>query len=1042
MGELKPALAGSRPVARRDWAACRAVAIADYWRWRNRLAEFYRAAFKRSVLTLDNHVLVIKPMREKVGYIARRGRKLETKNRILNGPTCFAGNAMRCKFFGVRLLLVCVALMAAFFSRPAMAQGSVQASIEFSHYWGHWGFCTGQSSAEVMRCEVQAWAGSQSIVSGCAETSRYVIPGSTGLGGSLHAGNVYGYCSVKQLSSGQTYTLQVSERSVLGVNIRNAPVCPSGSVWTGDATYRCSCNAGSTSEPASNSCMPAPEDATCTVGNPALPGSGVKLHSETDYEGAGSSPMLLQRFYRSRFSAAEIPNNKKWSHTYSARLYRSPLPRDLAAMRSDGSIWRFQFDPVALKWSSSETRSHLTESRNTQGISTGFQLLDFSNDSTETYDAAGKLLSIRQRNGWTTTLQYDTQQMLASVTNHFGRQLTFTHDEAGRMTSMTAPGGEITRYGHDTVGNLNSVTWPDGNTKRYHYEDSRHPRALTGITDELGNRIGTYTYDAQGRVIETQRAGGVDRYQLAYSQDANGLPQTRVTDFSTGTPTSRTYNFVAKGRVLRPAAVSAPCPLCGSTAKATQYNAAGNKTREVAHDGQVTFHLYNAKGQETERATYGLTYGTASTRPALSLATAVVSTQWHATWNLPTQIAQPGQISSYSYDAKGMLTGLSTVVTTDTTGAASFSAITTGPVRATDYGYNANSLNTSIVEQSGGVETQRWTLAYNASGDLNQIADVTGAQSAMLTNDAHGRLTRLAASNGAVATFAWNADGQMTAATLPGYSASFTYTTQKRLNEVRLDTGEWLRVTYNGKGEPTQVLNSSGQVQTVSGLSQHWLQSDQPLNALQTLLARSLERGPQRLGDFLIKSAMAQVPVPPMPSGLVGGLAAAGGAASRGADDRPAAGACCGGGMPTDREIQERFQRTLPFTLMQGAVGVMDALTQDILTMKGRSDLRKRMQCPTEAYYQPLPPGCWEAHHIVAFADRRANASRTILRNVGIDINSPANGVWMACNKHRGMHTDRYYEKVENRLTNTSQDKLSIEKALANIRAELQSGTF
>jgi hypothetical protein len=76
------------------------------------------------------------------------------------------------------------------------------ASIEFSHYWGHWGFCNGQSSTEVMRCEVQAWAGSQSVVSGCAETSRYVIPGSTGLGGSLHAGNVYGYCSVKQLSSG------------------------------------------------------------------------------------------------------------------------------------------------------------------------------------------------------------------------------------------------------------------------------------------------------------------------------------------------------------------------------------------------------------------------------------------------------------------------------------------------------------------------------------------------------------------------------------------------------------------------------------------------------------------------------------------------------------------------------------------------------------------------------------------------------------------------------------------------------------------------
>ena len=316
---------------------------------------------------------------------------------------------------------------------------------------------------------------------------------------------------------------------------------------------------------------------------------------------------------------------------------------------------------------------------------------------------------------------------------------------------------------------------------------------------------------------------------------------------------------------------------------------------------------------------------------------------------------------------------------------------------------------------------------------------MTGAQSATLTSDTHGCLTRLAASNGAVATFAWNSDGRMTAATLPGYSASFTYTAQKRLNEVRLNTGEWLRVTYNAKGEPTQVLNSSGQVQTVSGLSQHWLQSDQPLNAMQTLLVHSLEKGPQRIGDLLISSAMAQVPVPPVPSGLMGGLAAAG--AYRGQDARPAAGACCGG-VPTDREIQESFQRTLPFTLLQGAVGLMDVLTQDILTMKGRSDLRVRMQCPTEAYYQPLPPGCWEAHHIVAFAHRIAKPARDILSSVGIDINSPANGVWMACDKHRRMHTDDYYRKVNNRLTNTSQDKLSIEAELARIRAQLQSGTF
>lgn len=775
---------------------------------------------------------------------------------------------MHSTFMSARLLLVCLAWVAVFFCPPAMAQGSVQASIEFSHYWGHWGFCTGQSSTEVMRCEVQAWAGSQSVVSGCAETSRYVVPGSTGLGGSLHAGNVYGYCSVKQLSSGQTYTFQVSERSVVGVNIRNAPVCPSGSTWTGDATYRCSCNAGSTSEPVSNTCMPAPEDATCTVGNPALPASGVKLHSETDLEGAGNSALMLQRFYRSKFSAAEIPGNKNWSHTYSARLYRSPLPRDLVAMRSDGSVWRFQFDPVALKWSSSETRSQLVESRNPQGVSTGFQLLDFSNDATETYDAAGKLLNIRQRNGWTTTLQYNAQQHLASVTNHFGRQLTFTHDSSGRMTSMTAPGGEITRYGHDTVGNLISVTWPDGNIKRYHYEDSRHPRALTGITDELGNRIGNYTYDAQGRVIETQRAGGVDRYQFAYSQGANGLPQTRVTDFSTGTPTSRTYNFVAQGRVLRPSAVSAPCPLCGNTAQSTQYDASGLKTREVQHDGSVVFYQYNARSLETERATFPASFASASTRPALSNATAVVSTQWHPTWNLPTEVAEPTRRTSHSYDVHG-ITATSTRATIDATGAAGFSATPTGPVSTTQYTYNADHLNTSITELTDGVQTQRWNLAYNAMGDLISIVDVTGGnQSATLTNDPQGRLTHISASNGAVASFNANSRGQMTAAYTPTGNVIYTYDARNLINEIRFSDGRWVRYTYNTAQKLIEIRDSSGLIEQIASSEAEGLNPQRLMHRVAQWLT---DRG-DRITQMLVSEAKANPVLILVPVGVVLGI--------------------------------------------------------------------------------------------------------------------------------------------------------------------------
>ena len=501
-----------------------------------------------------------------------------------------------------------------------------------------------------------------------------------------------------------------------------------------------------------------------------------------------------------------------------------------------------------------------------------------------------------------------------------------------------------------------------------------------------------------------------------------------------------------------PTAVSAPCPLCGDTAQATQYDAQGNKTREVAHDGSVTFYAYNTKGQETERATFPLAYQSAQTRPALRFATSVTSTRWHATWNLPTQIAAPGQITSSSYSASGNLTGISTVATTDATGAAKFGAVKTGPINATGYAYNAGGLNTAIVQRVNNVESQRWTLAYNALGDLTKITDVTGGNvSATLSNDAHGRMTSLAASNGASASFARNSDGQLTSATLPGYSASLSYDGFKRLSEVRLSTGHWLQVTYNANGEPTQVLNSSGQVRTASGPALHWLQSNDPLGAFTSLLTGSLRESmhnePQRLSDALIKPAQAQVPLF-VPPNLAGGLSAAGGlGASRALNQGLPPGACCDLRPPTSAEMQANLQLALPSILIgQTAISMasetIDILTNNILAMKGRVELKKNMECPTQPYYQPKPPGCWEAHHIVAFGHPRAKRARDVLISVGIDINSPANGVWMACAAHRGMHTYLYYDKVNELLDLAPKNKLSIEAELAMIRGRLQSGTF
>jgi hypothetical protein len=122
----------------------------------------------------------------------------------------------------------------------------------------------------------------------------------------------------------------------------------------------------------------------------------------------------------------------------------------------------------------------------------------------------------------------------------------------------------------------------------------------------------------------------------------------------------------------------------------------------VAADGggttrDYTFTAYDSKGRETERATFAASFSSATTRPALSNASKVVSTKWHATFNLPTQVAEPNNLTTNTYNAKGMPSGQSWTATTDATGAAKFNALKTGSTYATGWGYNANSLATSIV---------------------------------------------------------------------------------------------------------------------------------------------------------------------------------------------------------------------------------------------------------------------------------------------------------------------------------------------------------
>jgi YD repeat-containing protein len=420
-----------------------------------------------------------------------------------------------------------------------------------------------------------------------------------------------------------------------------------------------------------------------------------------------------------------------WTHNWARRLDLTGHPFIVWAYR--GSTQRIAFNDDGLTGTAyvpvSPWRDRLSVAVDADGTVTGWTLKVFDDDSTERYDATGRLQSVQMRNGWRFTLSYKGGQ-LDKVTNPFGRSLGFRYNADGRLSRLIDPAGGEIAYGYDNRGNPNRVTWQDKKFRRYHYEDKRFPELLTGITDEADVRVETYSYDDQRRVKETSLAGGVDRLTFEYTGSPNDpYVTTVVTGYNEAGSTSSNYLFVrpAGGLAWAPTSITAPCSLCGNTQANTTYDSAGRVFKAVAHDDTPTFYQYDdANGRETERATFPASFQNASTRPALEEATRVVSTRWHATWNLPRDVAEPNKITEYGYDGKGNLKSESWSATKDDTGAKAFDAVKTGSSYGTESVWNSNNLVKTIREKVDSAEVLVQYITYTDKGDVQTIKDSSG----------------------------------------------------------------------------------------------------------------------------------------------------------------------------------------------------------------------------------------------------------------------------------------------------------------------------
>jgi RHS repeat-associated protein len=522
--------------------------------------------------------------------------------------------------------------------------------------------------------------------------------------------------------------------------------------------------------------------------------SGAKAFRENDYQSPVDSGLILTRFYlstgyfRPTGLSTTIDTTDKmlpqdfWRISYDRRLYAVADNAELSAtvQRADGSLQSFDSAGVEM--------GNLTggAARLQFDAASGWDLTLGSQD-VEHYNLAGKLTSIRTRTGRTTTLTYNaTSGVLDSVTDAFGHTLTLTHDADGLLTAITQPDGGQIQYAYDRWHRLTTVTYPDSTTRTYAYGDTRNQWLITAINDESGQQYGTYSYDAQGRVTSEFYGTGADSYSFSYSAGGDG---STVTD-PAGAVTQWTYS--AANGVYKPSAHTQKCLGCGDLASAS-YDENGNPNARTDFNGNQTLFLYDStRNLETWRTEAA---GTPQAR--------AITTQWHPTYRVPTEIDQPGQRTNFSYDTDG---NLLTRTITD---------LATNATRTWTYTYNSQG---QVLTEDGPrtdvsdvtTYTYNTCTSGNGCGQLATITDAAGNVTQFLSYDANGNPLTFSDPNGVVTTLAYDARQRLVSRVAGTETTTLEYWPTGLLKKTVLPDGSLIAYTYDGAHRLTGISDGEG----------------------------------------------------------------------------------------------------------------------------------------------------------------------------------------------------------------------------------------
>jgi YD repeat-containing protein len=404
--------------------------------------------------------------------------------------------------------------------------------------------------------------------------------------------------------------------------------------------------------------VPPQSDDSCPVADPVLPAKGIVMLSEADFASGDTLPLVFKRTYLSTpYDTAQTAMGRNWVNNWQRRLdllgVKASVPH-IVAYRGDQQALVFKW--IGGAWVVPANR-WLKLTKAGDGY---FYLKDELLGTTEAYSGStGLFQSETTRTGMFREVTYNGRLVVAIAQWPVDRvglpasrtTITLKYDKDGRMLSMVTPSGDSTHYAYDAKGNLASLTPPDGYVRQYLYEDARFPNALTGVKDESGSRIATWTYDSNGRASSVSHPDTTRNVSLSY-----GPGFTTLSDMAGRS----TYTFdVLETR--RPRSIATP----GGTVSRT-WDAAGNLKQRETPDGNIQY-TWDSINRPTKAVATGAGKKT------------VTTVEYTDDSSLrPHLVATPGKVRAFVYDSRGNVTGYAERATTDLTGEQGLQALGTG----------------------------------------------------------------------------------------------------------------------------------------------------------------------------------------------------------------------------------------------------------------------------------------------------------------------------------------------------------------------------